>query len=234
MIDIHSHILPGVDDGARSFDESVEIARMLSSCGVTDIVATPHFIRETNFVSPVANNRKIVEELKNRLKAEAIDVNIYLGNEIYIDEDIVGLLRSGQISHLADSEYLLIELPLNDEFSNYEGYLCDLMQDGYKVILAHPERYAIAQEDYGILEDLYELGVLFQCNIGSVYGKYGKSAQKLLKKLAKDKKIFTFGSDAHHPGSSQSFDLAYKKLLKYYNERELRELLIKNPQKIIN
>ena len=234
MIDIHSHILPGVDDGARSFDESVEIARMLSSCGVTDIVATPHFIRETNFVSPVANNRKIVKELKNRLKAEAIDVNIYLGNEIYIDEDIVGLLRSGQISPLAGSKYLLIELPLNDEFSNYEDHLCNLIEDGYKVVLAHPERYAIAQEDYGILEDLYELGVLFQCNIGSVYGKYGKSAQKLLKKLAKDKKIFTFGSDAHHPGSSQSFDLAYKKLLKYYNERELRELLVKNPRKIIN
>lgn len=234
MIDIHSHILPGIDDGARTFDESIEIIRELSSHGVTDIIATPHFIRDTKYVSPVINNKVILQELKKQLKDRGIDVGIYLGNEIYIDEDIVGLIKAGRISSLAGSKYLLVELPLNDEFPNYEDHLSSLMSNGYKVVLAHPERYRMVKEDYGILENLYDMGILLQCNIGSIGGKYGKNAKKIAKRLAKDKKIFTFGSDTHHPGGGRYFDLAYKKLGKYYSNHELTKLLVENPRKIIS
>lgn len=234
MIDIHSHILPGTDDGAGTFDDSIEILSDLSSNGVTDIIATPHFIKESQYTSPVEDNKALLCELVERLKEEDISINVFLGNEIYIDEDIKGLIDAGQIFPLNGGEYLLVEFPLNDEFPNYEDYLSSLLADGYKVILAHPERYEIAQEDYSVLEDLYELGVLFQCNIGSIYGKYGKSAQKLLKRLAKDKKIFTFGTDTHHAGGGRNIGVAYRKLLKYYSKDELEKLMIKNPQKIIS
>lgn len=234
MIDVHSHILPGIDDGVRSFEEGVEVVRELSLHGVTDVIATPHFIRETEFTSSVSNNKRMVVELKERLDAENIGVNIYLGNEIYIDKDIIELIKSEQIMPLADSEYLLVELPLNDEYPNYADYLCSLMESGYKVILAHPERYVIFQGNYELLVELCEMGILLQCNIGSIGNKYGKAAKKLVKRLAKDKRIFVFGSDAHRPDGGWYLDLAYKKFLKYYDKNELEKILVNNPKKIIS
>lgn len=233
MIDTHSHILPGIDDGARELADSVRLVRELVSQGVTDIIATPHFANETIYVSPRAENLKIMNSLKEKLVDEGVDVNIYLGNEIYIDNKILELLKFGAIATLADSKYLLVELPLNGEYPNYEDLLAELMQNGYKVILAHPERYEITQNDYSVIDDLCNIGVLLQCNTGSIVGKYGKKAKKLVEKLAKDKLIFVFGSDIHHCRGGEDLKMAQKKLRKYYSEDELNQVLVKNPKKIL-
>ena len=143
MIDIHSHILPGVDDGARTLTDSIEILRELVSVGVTDVVMTPHYIVDTHYMSSRFENLKIIEKLKQVVADEGLNINIYLGNEIFIDNGILENLKMGKISGLAGSRYLLIELPLNEEFPNYEDIFLDLMNRGYKVVLAHPERYSI-------------------------------------------------------------------------------------------
>lgn len=234
IIDIHSHILPGIDDGARTFNDSIAIIRELSNQGITDVIATPHYIDETVYVSPRAKNLKLLAELKDILNAERIPVNVYLGNEIYINEGIIELLKKERISSLADSKYLLVELPMDEEYPNYADYLEDLINYGYKVVLAHPERYTIAQKDFDVLDELYEAGVLLQCNFGSITGKYGKAAQKLAKKLAKNKMIFAFGSDIHRPSKSDYIALARKKLSKYYSDSELKVLFERNPKKIIS
>lgn len=234
IIDIHSHILPGIDDGARTFDDSIAIIRELANQGITDIIATPHYIDETVYVSPRAKNLKLLAKLKDILNAESIPVNIYLGNEIYINEGIIELLKKKRISSLADSKYLLVELPMDEEYPNYVDYLEDLINYGYKVVLAHPERYTIAQKDFDVLDELYEAGVLLQCNLGSITGKYGRAAQKLAKKLAKNKMIFAFGSDIHRPSKSDYIALARKKLSKYYSDSELKVLFERNPKKIIS
>lgn len=233
MIDIHSHILPGVDDGASSLESSLRIIREAVRNGVTDIIATPHYINETIYVSPCADNAKILSELKKAVKAEKIPVNLYLGNEIYIDGDIVDLIKAKKITSLAGSKYLLVELPLNEEFPNYEEYLRDLISRGVKVILAHPERYVIIQKDYKIAQELHRLGVLFQCNTGSLIGVYGKREQKLVRKLAKDKLIFTFASDIHHRRGDENWQKAMKKMAKLYTPAEIKRLLVTNPGKIL-
>ena len=233
MIDIHSHILPGIDDGARNFMESAEIIRELAEQGVTDIIATPHFVNESAYVSPKYDNSRLLQELKQYLKDDGINVRVYLGNEIFIDENILELINKRKISSLADSKYLLVELPLNDEFPNYEDYLLDLMNNGFVVVLAHPERYSILKEDFEKARALYEMGVLFQCNLGSITGKYGNEAKKLIKRYAKDKMIFAFGNDAHRPGKSGYISAAIKKLSKYYSQAELKKLLVTNPSKIL-
>ena len=110
MIDVHSHILPGIDDGARDFEHSIDILRELSSYGVTDVIATPHYISETEYVSTVLDNDRLLEELKDRIKTEEIGINLYLGNEIYIEKNIGVLLDKNKITPLAKSKYLLIEL----------------------------------------------------------------------------------------------------------------------------
>lgn len=233
MIDIHSHILPCVDDGPKSLAGSVAIVQKLISQGVTDIIATPHYVIDTNYVSPKAQNQRVLAVVKRALEKEGVKVNIFLGNEIYIDDNIMSLLKNRRISALADSKYLLVELPLDEEYQNYKDILRDLMDAGYKVILAHPERYTILQNDFEVAEELNKMGVLFQCNIASIIGKYGKKAKKTVKKIIKKKMVFTFGSDIHHASKTDYIALSQKKLAKYYNENEMNQLLVKNPGKII-
>lgn len=233
MIDLHSHVLPGIDDGAKTFENSIAIARELSEQGVTDLIATPHYICDTIYTSPRSDNAKLLEQLQQTLKEEGIDINVYLGNELYIDESIRKLIENKTVSSLADSEYVLLEFPLNNAYPNYEDIIGDLIQSGYKVVLAHPERYAITQNDFQILVDLYDMGVLMQCNLGSFLGKYDKHAEKTAVKLAKNKMIYGLGSDIHHVRRDDSILKAIKRLKKYYREDELDKLLNENPRKIL-
>ncbi len=231
MIDIHSHILPGIDDGSKSFDESLDILQGLAEQGITDVIATPHFIAETNQTSSRSRNQRLLLELANR--AKDININLYLGNEIYIDREISKYLKNRRISPLADSKYLLIELPMSGEFAQYEDIFKSLQDAGWTIILAHPERYHTIQKDYRIIINLRRQKILFQCNLGSLIGQYGKHAQKTIKKLAKDHLIFCFGTDIHHHRDYSEIAAAQKKLAKYYNKSELNALLVENPQKIV-
>ena len=128
MIDIHSHILPGVDDGARTLTDSVEIIRELAASGVTDIVATPHFVVETNYTAPKKTNTAILKKLREVLVDEGVDVRIFLGNEIYIDPSIENLIREGALSTMAGGKYILVELPIDIEYSNYYDILFGLIE----------------------------------------------------------------------------------------------------------
>lgn len=233
MIDLHSHVLPGIDDGAKTFENSIAIIRELSEQGVTDLIATPHYICDTIYTSPRSDNAKLLEQLQQKLKEEGIDINVYLGNELYIDESIRKLIENKTVSSLAGSEYVLLEFPLNNAYPNYEDIIGDLIQSGYKVVLAHPERYAITQNDFQILVDLYDMGVLMQCNLGSFLGKYDKHAEKTAVKLAKNKMIYGLGSDIHHVRRDDGIPKAIKRLKKYYREDELDKLLNENPRKIL-
>ena len=233
MIDIHSHILPKVDDGAETLDASVAIIRELASQGVTDIIATPHFIDETIYSSARRENLRLLDDLRQTIAHEGIEAKLYLGNEIYINHRIDELIKFNRISTLAESRYLLIELPMNGEFTGYEDIFRDLIRDEYKVILAHPERYVAMREDFGILERLTEMGVLLQCNTGSFIRQYGKHAEKTAIQLAKRDMIFALGSDMHRTRGDKEIAQAVKKLGKYYSDEALERVLTGNAQDII-
>lgn len=232
MIDIHSHILPGVDDGSPDLETSVLILRELASGGVTDVIATPHYVEETIYKSPSAANLRLLNELQRRLEAEEINVQIYLGNEIYITPRILELLGSHEISSLDDSKYLLVELPMSGEFSGYSDIFLKLIRAGYSVVLAHPERYTAFSDDFNLVRELFEMGVLMQCNVGSFAGQYGKSALKLVRKMAKSKMIFAMGSDIHHLRGNSFMPMALKKMSRFYDDAELEKILVENPKKI--
>lgn len=234
MIDIHSHLIYGVDDGAKTLEDSISIIKDLKNWGYTDLIITPHYITETVYTSPRQDNRIKLAKLQNRLRAENIDINLYLGNEIYIDRGIENLLKNYQISPLADTKFLLIELPMSGEFDDYESILISLILKGYRVILAHPERYHSFQKDYKKLEYLYENGVIFQSNLGSLTGKYGKKAEKLVKKLLKDDYVFTLATDIHHKTETSKFLDALRKLEKQVGAIKADELMNKNPRQIFN
>lgn len=233
MIDIHSHILPGIDDGAETVEDGVAIVRELAMQGVTDIIATPHFVDESIYTSSKKENTKLLNKVKRAVKAEGIDVKLYLGNEIYIFGKMDEYITSGVISTMANSQYILMELPMFEKYPNYEDIMQDLILKGYNVVLAHPERYVEVQNDFGMIERMVEMGVLLQCNTGSFIRQYGKHAEKIAVKLAKNRMIFALGSDMHHVRNGQEIELALKKLRKYYDEESLEEILVTNPQKMI-
>ena len=235
MIDVHSHMLYGIDDGSRNIEESISIIRNLNILGFTDIILTPHYIKDSRYMSPKGNNIKLIDELKKSLKENNIDTNLYLGNEIYIDESIDELVKNNEISPLNDSNYLLIELPMSGERENYEDIFLELIKSGYKVVLAHPERYHSFQKDFNKIYELDDIGVLFQCNIGSMVGEYGKAAKKVLKRMLKEDLVYMFGTDIHHYKKDYNYILdAKKKIKKIVSEEKLEDLIINNAKKIIN
>lgn len=235
MIDIHSHLLFGVDDGSRTLEESFHVIKKLSEVGYTDIILTPHYINDSTYVSTREENLDVLKRLKVGLIRNNVNVNLYLGNEIYIDSEIANLLKNNIISSLNDTKYLLIELPMSGENEIYYDIFLDLINMGYKVILAHPERYISFQKDFNKIYELKELGVLLQSNVGSVLGDYGRGAKKTIKRLLKENLITFMGTDIHHNKEEYTFVLkAKKKMGKYLTQKQINNIFENNAKVLLN
>jgi len=233
MIDIHSHLIYGVDDGSNSLETSINILENYSKKGITDIILTPHYITESRYTSTRIDNYYILKKIEKELKNRGININIYLGNEIFIDNNIYNLVIDGKISTLNNSRYILIELPMSGIYSDYIDIFSDLIKIGFKVVLAHPERYNSFQKDYSLIKELNDLGVLFQCNLGSYIGEYGKEAKKTIKMMSNDKLISFIGTDIHREKNYSFINKGIKKMAKYYTKEELDDILINNPKNIL-
>lgn len=229
MTDVHSHILFGIDDGSRTISESIELLKKLKSVGFNNVILTPHFILDSTYNSNYEANIKIYNELKERLISENIDINIYLGNEIFIDKNIPTLLEKNIITSLNGTKYVLVEFPMHNKLLNIEDILYEIRSKGYEVVIAHPERYDAFKEDYGIVDTLREDGFLFQSNYSSILGYYGKDSIKLLKYMLKRHYIDFLGTDIHRIEKTYVID-NFKKIEKhiikvtgseYYNKIQL-------------
>lgn len=231
MIDIHTHILPGVDDGAKTIDESLKIIEYLKKVGITDIVLTSHYIKNTNYTS----NRKEREQLFHELKEQSsnMGINLYLGNEVYLTEDILDLLEQEEIVTLNDTKYMLVELPLTGYLNNLPNILCKLFDSGIVPIIAHPERYHFLQKNKERVKELLEFGCLLQCNIDSITGKYGKKAKKLMKWLLKKDLVEFVATDTHYVEKKRKLKKSLRKLKRFVGKKKLKELIKENPLKML-
>lgn len=229
MTDVHSHILFGIDDGSRTISESIELLKKLKSVGFNNVILTPHFILDSTYNSNYEANIKIYNELKERIISENIDINIYLGNEIFIDKNVPTLLEKNIITSLNGTKYVLVEFPMHNKLLNIEDILYEIRSKGYEVVIAHPERYDAFKEDYSIVDTLREDGFLFQSNYSSILGYYGKDSIKLLKYMLKRHYIDFLGTDIHRIEKTYVID-NFKKIEKhiikvtgseYYNKIQL-------------
>jgi protein-tyrosine phosphatase len=234
MIDIHCHILPGVDDGAKSLADSFVMLQNAIQAGIHEIVLTPHYIKGSRYSCDNAAKRKLMTELNALIKKNNLPIRIHLGNEIFIDEDILDLLKHGQVVTLAKSRYVLIELPVHDETLNSISIMFELVSNGYVPIIAHPERYEYFQKNPSNLERYFEIGCLAQGDYRSLFGKYGRHAKRTLKYLIKHRQIDLLASDVHHPGDDYNLKKAKKKVTHLTKNSHLtRRLFEVNPDKII-
>lgn len=234
MIDIHSHLLYGVDDGAKTIEESIDILRDLERYGYNKIILTPHYIRGSAYNSPRRENVKRLQVLREALKENNINIELYLGNEIYIDDELLDLFKSGTISTLNNTDYALIELPMSGKYDDYKDIFAYLISKGCRVILAHPERYRSFQEDFNKVYELEKIGVLFQSNLDSIIGKYGEAAEKTIRRLLTEKKIAFLATDIHHKKHDYNhWDMAKQEILKYITEEEFKILTEDNPGQLV-
>lgn len=232
IIDIHTHILPGVDDGSRNIEESIDIINYLYSVGITDIVLTSHYVIDTTYNYNQLVRVKLLDTLKEKLNND--NIHLYLGNEVYLTEKIIDLLESHEISTINDTKYMLVELPLSGYLNNFQNILCDLTSYGIVPIIAHPERYNFIQKNKKRIRELLEFNCLLQCNIDSLTGKYGNKAKKIMKWLLKKNLVQFVATDTHYVSSDKELKKAYSKLEKLVGKEKYKELTNLNPQKIIN
>ena len=233
MIDIHSHILPNVDDGAEDIEESIAMARIYLDNGIEKVIATPHYI-EGFENSSKDENMIALEKLKEALYKEGLDLDVYIGNEIYTTMDMFALLAEGRVATLNNSRYVLIEFPMLDMPMSTDNIIYELLLKGYVPIIAHPERNRNIIEDPNILYEFINKGALAQLNLPSLEGKYGERIKTTGEILLRHNMIHFVGTDAHSkdrraPNVKNSLSL----LEGIVDSKTFEEITYLNPSKVI-
>lgn len=196
-VDLHSHVLPQVDDGARNPEESLEMLRVAASDGTRVIAATPHASR-----CSLEEIIEGVDRLNALAAAEGLDITVVTGSEVRLNIDVPERYRARRLATLNSTDYLLVELPLRGEWPPYvEQAICDLQIAGALPILAHAERYPAVQQQPSILTNLIARGVLIQVNANSLDGHFGRAARDTAELLLQTHLAHLIASDSHRPDS---------------------------------
>ncbi len=227
MIDIHSHLLPLVDDGSESVETSLALLKYAEGTGVTDIILTPHF--KTPYKKTPQELKEIFLEFNKRKDLENINVNLYLGNEVHYSKNTRKTLRENGALSLNGTNYVLIEFDYFNQTDVTEA-VYGLIRDGYTPIVAHVERYS-----YVTLNDIIEIkemGGLIQINASSLVGEVKGRTKKLIKKLFKLSLVDFVSSDAH-ANRKNYLALSYAYVLKKYGKEVANKVFVDNAKKII-
>ena len=232
IFDIHTHILPDVDDGSKDADETKRMLRVASDEGIDAIVATPHF---TCGMSKKETQKRIqmYEIVRNWWKKQEPDKELYLGNELFYGESLVEALEEGVALTMNGTKYVLVEFPIYAEFLYIQKAVRTLQYAGYLPIIAHVERYENMQ-DRGKIQSLVDMGAYMQVNVSSVIGNHGMIAQHRIIRYMKAGLIHFVASDAHgarvrRPEMQQCKAYLEKKI----GERKTRRILEDNPEKML-
>ncbi|MBI9008849.1 MAG: capsular biosynthesis protein [Tenericutes bacterium] len=196
MIDIHTHILPCVDDGSPDMQTSIDLIKEEITQGVTDVFVTPHYFKQRGYLSPVKENIEGFNSLKEEIEKQGLKVNLYLGNEIYYNIHTLRDLESGLTKPLGNSKYVLIEFSLFEEDEDIAEAVHNLTAKGYLPIIAHPERYPYLN-DLNSYAYLKRMGALIQLNASSLTGDYGRKVKKFVLKAIKNNLVDFVASDIH-------------------------------------
>lgn len=234
MIDLHTHLLPGIDDGAKSLEEAIQIIRKGGEIGISAICTTPHL--SSGFSKDRAE--EIMENflrLKKKVASEEIGVKLHLGSEIDLRGDFDELKKLPCFFVNQSQKYLFVELPLGEVPSFSEKILFSLLIEGLCPILAHPERSLSKENDFERIQNLKNSGVLIQLNAGSLLGDFSKKIQKTARRLLEEDLVDLISSDAHdlnrRPITVMSE--AFKIVKNIFGEEKSIELFDQNPGKIL-
>ncbi len=233
MIDLHCHILPGVDDGSSNLEESVEMAKVLEAEGFRAIAPSPHYGEGPGGDVPIEEASQVRASLAERLAAEGINLELLPNAEHHVSPGLFERIGGGQVMPIGgQSRWLLTELPWRS-IPGPEQILFRVRSSGYNLLLAHPERYSYI--DFKAIASLAAQGVKMQCELGSFVGVYGRRAEKLARKMADKGLVHVLASDLHRAKDAHAWlGDSIKKVRKRYGDQGVQQALEVNPRKLLD
>ena len=194
---MHSHLLPGIDDGSPDMQTSLQLIRGMTELGYTKLITTPHIMWDM-----YKNTRELIldklEQLQVAVKKEGLAVEISAGAEYFLDDHVAGLLKKNEPLLTISGRMVLVEFSLANPSMSLKDVLFEMQMQGYQPVIAHPERYVYLERNKEFYEDMKDICCLFQLNILSLINYYGKSAQELAQYLIKEGYYELVGTDLHN------------------------------------
>ncbi len=232
MIDIHTHILPEIDDGSENIETSIEQLKLMQEVGVEGVVCTPHFLRN-NWHNTADIISEKFELLQNAISENNINIKLYQAAEVYLDEKSLQTIKEENFN-IAGTKYVLVETSMQEFPANLYEILFQLVKDGFSPILAHPERYSTICNNIELAEEMMHKNVYLQLNAGSFLGYYGKHIRKTAWKMLERGYVHFVASDNHCKHNEYPLPLVYDVISKKI-DRHTADLLTKtNPIKMLN
>lgn len=236
MIDLHSHILPGLDDGAQTMDEALKMARIAREDGIEKIVATPHLFRNDFTPQDLGIIEEKRAELVEALEKNNVDVKILVGAEVHISHNLIDEIRKNR-SYLVihESSYMFVEFPSDHVFSGVKNLFFELMSEGITPIIAHPERNSVFRRNPALLYELVQTGAFCQVNSGSITGIYSLRSQDAVNHFLGLGLVHFIASDCHNSGSiPPKLSEAVEKAAEVIGEKNASALVRDNPQAVLD
>jgi len=196
--DMHSHILPGIDDGANNIETSLEMIRGMKDLGYKHLIASPHIMWDMYRNTPDIILQRL-DEVREAVSKEGIEIRIDAAAEYFLDDHVEQLLEKKEPLLTISDNKVLVEFSLAFPPMNIKNILFEMQMQNYQPIIAHPERYVYLQRNKEFYEELRDLGCIFQLNILALSGHYGKSVTELAHYLLKNNYYSLIGTDLHHP-----------------------------------
>ena len=233
MIDFHTHILPSIDDGSRSVEETFNLIKEAREAGFNGIILTSHYI-ENYYETGIDERELCVKAIQDNLNSKGIDVKLYIGNEVYITNNVMSLLEEGKASTINNSCYVLFEMPFHTEPMNLYDFIYTLQENKLIPVLAHPERYSFVQKEPELIYELIRKGCLMQVNFGSIIGQYGSKAEFMVKRFYENNMVHFIGSDVHRQNSTYpKIPMCLEEIQKIIGRAKLEELTEINPRLVL-
>ncbi|WP_461816133.1 CpsB/CapC family capsule biosynthesis tyrosine phosphatase [Faecalimonas sp.] len=233
IVDVHCHILPEIDDGAKNWGEAYQMLRMAYDEGIRVIVATPHHHEHRGMCTPLQYKKRLTTLRK---MAQEIDEKFLImpGMEIYFNQDVVHKLEHKKVHTMGKSKYVLIEFSPNAEFHYIQQGLQQIQMKGYLPILAHIERYRCLLDSEEYVSYLMDMGIYVQVNAGSIIGKSGRTVKKFVKNLLEEQYVHFVGTDAHSSGRrSPMIQKSAEYVQKKFGEDYAKEIFHSNGIKML-
>jgi protein-tyrosine phosphatase len=225
LIDVHSHLLPFVDDGSDSLDGSIDLIKKLELEGVSKIILTPHY-KHGVYKTTKSELKDKFDTFCSEVKSRGLNVQLYLGQEVFCDEKIYTLLKNKEVLTINDTNFILLEFDYFN-YSDILDYAYNISQMGYVPVIAHIERYRYLDAD--TLIELHHMGALLQINASSVIGEHGKKFQKRVFAAIKSGLVHFVATDIHKSRECSLND-AYKVVCKKFGKIVADNLFINNAQ----
>lgn len=211
VADMHSHLIPGVDDGAKTMEDSIQLIEGLHALGYRKLVTTPHIMSDYYRNTPEIILEGL-ERVREAVKEKGIDMQIDAAAEYYIDDGFVKKMEEGPLLTFGN-KYLLVEVSYMNPPDSIHSIIFQAQTQGYRVVLAHPERYPYWYRDMDQYRKFYDMGVTLQLNLNSLSGYYGPDARHIAEKLIEEGLIGALGTDMHHTRHLEALQRATREKL---------------------